>query len=119
MQEPEILAGEKAAVIGEPADGFRHGAVGPGHHPFTPAAGHLRIDAVEVQRAESQQFRGAEAVQRRGGTVARRASERVLVHDVPGRLEEYEIVGEAFGVGAQPKAEGRGHRHLQMRIARH
>ena len=58
------------------------------------------------------------AVQRGGGAVARGAAERILVGDVPGRLEHDQVVGEAFRIGAQPQAEGGGHGHLQVRIAR-
>ena len=119
MDETEVLAGEKAAVHGEPADGLRHGTVGPGDHPLAPSPGHLRIDAVVVQGAEAQQFRRAGAVQRGGGSVPGGAAEGVLVHHVPGGLEHHQVIGEAFGVGAQPQAEGGRHCHLQVRIARH
>ena len=64
VQEPEVLAGEQAAVIGQPADGLRHGAVGPGHHPFAPSPGHLRVDAVVVQRSEAQELRRPGPVER-------------------------------------------------------
>ena len=117
LDEAEVRTHILAAVGGELVERQRHGAQGRGHGALRAPALHLGGHAVVDRRGEAQQVRGQLAVQREGVAVAGGGAERIAVHHLVGPAQQVHVVHERLGIGAEPQAEGRGHRHLRVRVA--
>ena len=119
MYESEILARIEAAVERQAAERLCDGSVGGSNDAFRLSAAHLGIYDIVVEVVEAQQTRSQAAVQRGGRTVAGSRTERVAVHDLPGREKLGHISRQTLRVGPEPEAERRRHSHLEMGISRH
>ena len=105
MYESEILARIEAAVERQAAERLCDGSVGGSDDAFRLSAAHLGIYDIVVEVVEAQQTRSQAAVQRGGRTVAGSRTERVAVHDLPGREKLGHISRQTFRVGPEPEAE--------------
>ena len=105
FDEAKVLAIEHTCIESQFGKGCRNAGHGKSYGTFHFATSHLGVNDIIIERVEAEQICCHLASQRERRAISGRRAQRVAVANFISSLHHLQIIGQAFGIGAEPKSE--------------